>query len=203
MIRCRDTGEFCDYILDGWRDQADDAPHDCDDCVLGPTEIEVNSEIGHTKARSAEFQSAISSCGKTGYTYIEPANHSSTPEAPAESTISSKNWSAHRMSSDCAYTYRVREGDTCESISVDQSVSTKGLIEGNDAINSRCDGLKAGQDLCMPEQCKVHFVESGDSCESLAEKYGATPNDLAKWNPRMYIQCNDFRYSKPTYICVG
>ncbi|CCF47393.1 hypothetical protein CH063_15801 [Colletotrichum higginsianum] len=55
----------------------------------------------------------------------------------------------------------------------------------------------------MPEQCKVHFVEPDDSCESLADKYGATPKDLAEWNPLMYIQCDDFVYSKPTYICVG
>ncbi|KAK6213697.1 LysM domain-containing protein [Colletotrichum tabaci] len=199
----RDTGDFCDYILGQWRNQTDDAPHDCDDCVLGPMEIEVNSEIGHTKDRSAEFQSAISSCSKTGYTYVEPSIHSSTSAASAEPTIVAADWSAHRMSSNCASTYHVQEGDTCESISADQNVSTKGLIEGNDVLNGWCSGLVAGQDLCMPEQCKVHFVEPDDSCESLADKYGATPKDLVEWNPLMYIQCDDFVYSKPTYICVG
>ncbi|OHX00509.1 LysM domain-containing protein [Colletotrichum incanum] len=199
----RDTGDFCDYVLSEWRNQTDSAPHDCDDCILGPMEIEVNSEIGYTADRSAEFQSAISSCGKTGYTYIKPTTQSSTSAAPAESTVAALGWSAHRMSSNCAFTYHVQEGDTCESICADQSVSTKSLIEGNDALNGWCNGLKAGQDLCMPEQCKVHFVESGDSCESLGDKYGATPKDLAEWNPMMYIQCDDLKYSKPTYICVG
>lgn len=199
---CRDTGDFCDRVLSEWRNQTDDSPHDCDDCILGPMEIEVNSEVGHTDERAAEFQSATASCGKTGYTYSRPVAHSSTSLAEAEPTAAAAGWSAHRMSSDCATTYHVREGDTCDSISADQRVSTKGLIEANDVLDGWCDGLEAGQDLCMPPPCRVHLVEPGDSCESLGNDYGVTPEDLAEWNPMNYIRCDDLEFSKPTFICV-
>ncbi|KAF9879529.1 LysM domain-containing protein [Colletotrichum karsti] len=199
----RDSGEPCDSILGTWRNQTDDGPHDCHDCILGPMEIEVNSEIGHTEDRAIEFQAAVLSCSKTGYTYTQPSTHSTASAAPAESTIAALGWSAQRMSADCASTYHVRDGDTCERISAEQSVSSKGLIEANDVINGWCNGLEAGQELCMPAKCDVHFIQPGDSCESLGEKYGATPKDLQDWNPLMYIQCDDFEYTKSTYVCVG
>ncbi|UQC77499.1 LysM domain-containing protein [Colletotrichum lupini] len=43
----RDTGNPCDYILGEWRNQTDDSPRECDDCVLGPMEI-VSIHVGRS-----------------------------------------------------------------------------------------------------------------------------------------------------------
>ncbi|KAK1445515.1 LysM domain-containing protein [Colletotrichum cuscutae] len=204
----RDTRNPCDYILGEWRNQTDDSPRECDDCVLGPMEIEVNSPIGHTESRAVEFQSVISSCGATGYTYTSPLPYaiSSTvapPDLSASPTIGAQSWSAQRMSADCATTYHVQDGDTCDSISIAQSVSSRDLVEANEHLDNWCGGLGAGQEMCLPAQCKLHLLTTEDSCESLLRQYGVSPKDLSEWNPKLYIQCDGFSQINTGYICVG
>ncbi|KAF6817201.1 LysM domain-containing protein, partial [Colletotrichum plurivorum] len=201
----RDTGDACDYVLGEWRNETDLEPSLCDDCILGPMQLEVNSPIGHTDARADAFKSAVSSCGASGYAYTSPPPYlpSQTASSPVESpTVSPQDWSASRMSAECATTYRVREGDTCDSIAAAQEVPSRDLAEANEDIDARCDGLEAGRDLCLPAKCKVHPLTPGDSCESLLETYGAGRESLAAWNPKLYIQCDSLN-ATTGYICVG
>ncbi|EFQ31421.1 LysM domain-containing protein [Colletotrichum graminicola M1.001] len=200
----RETGNACDHVLGEWRNDTDSKPSECDDCILGPMQLEVNSPIGHTEARADEFKTAISSCSVKGYAYTSPSPYASsqTSTSSVSPTIVPQDWSAQRMSSECATTYRVQEGDTCESIAAAQQVPSRGLTEANDELDGWCGGLEAGQDLCLPTRCKVHPLKPEDSCESLLEVYGATQKSLAEWNPKLYIQCGTFNVTTG-YICVG
>ncbi|KAK2059002.1 LysM domain-containing protein [Colletotrichum caudatum] len=197
-------GNACDHVLGEWRNDTDLTPSECDDCILGPMQLEVNSPIGHTEARADEFKTDISSCSVKGYAYTSPPPYASsqTSTSPESPTIVPQDWSAQRMSSECATTYRVQEGDTCDSIAAAQEVPSRSLTEANDELDGWCGGLEAGQDLCLPARCKVHPLKPEDSCESLLEAYGATQKSLAKWNPKLYIQCDTLNVTTG-YICLG
>ncbi|KAK1728068.1 LOW QUALITY PROTEIN: LysM domain-containing protein [Colletotrichum acutatum] len=187
------------------RNQTDDSPRECDDCILGPMEIEVNSPLGYTESRAVEFQSGISSCGARGYTYTSPLPYaiSSTAAPPDLSASPTIGAQTQRMSGDCATTYHVQDGDTCDSIAIAQSVSSRDLVEVNEHLDNWCGGLGAGQELCLPAQCKLHLLTTEDSCESLLRQYGVPPKDLSDWNQKLYIQCDGFSEINTGYICVG
>uniref|UniRef100_L2G1C2 LysM domain-containing protein n=1 Tax=Colletotrichum fructicola (strain Nara gc5) TaxID=1213859 RepID=L2G1C2_COLFN len=55
-----------DYVPGEWRNDTNSAPRQCDDCILEPMQLEVNSPISHTESRADEFKSA-SSCVASGY----------------------------------------------------------------------------------------------------------------------------------------
>ncbi|EQB54828.1 LysM domain-containing protein [Colletotrichum gloeosporioides Cg-14] len=154
----RDTGNACDYVLGEWRNDTNSAPRQCDDCILGPMQLEVNSPIGHTESRADEFKSAVSSCGASGYAYTSPPPYLPSPTSSPESlAVVPQDWSARRMSSECATTYRVREGDTCDSIAAAQEVPSRDLVEANDELDAWCGGLETGRDLCLPPSAKCTF----------------------------------------------
>lgn len=122
----------------------------------------------------------ISSCGARGYTYTSPLPYaiSSTvapPDFSASPTIGAQSWPAQRMSADCVTTYHAQDGDTCDSISIAQSVSSRDLVEANEHLDNWCGGLSAGQELCLPAQCKLHLLTTEDSCESLLRQYESRP----------------------------
>ncbi|KAF0322210.1 LysM domain-containing protein [Colletotrichum asianum] len=178
-----------------------------DDCVLGPTQIEVNSPIGHSESRAAEFESVVSSCGVAGYSYTSPSPYILSPAAPSSEVVSptavAQSWSAQRMSSECAATYHVQEGDTCDSIAEAQSVPSRELLEANDHLDNWCGGIQVGQDLCLPAQCNLHLVTPDDSCDSVTAEYGVSIDNLSEWNPKVYIQCDGFNKTISGFICVG
>ncbi|KAJ0387170.1 hypothetical protein COL922a_002782 [Colletotrichum nupharicola] len=166
-------------------------------------QLEVNSPIGHTESRADEFKSAVSSCGASGYAYTSPPPYLPSPTSSSESlAVVPQDWSARRMSSECVTTYRVREGDTCDSIAAAQEVPSRDLVEANDELGAWCGGLETGRDLCLPPKCKVHRLKPEDSCESLLEAYGAGRESLVEWNPKLYIQCTSLN-ATTGYICVG
>lgn len=53
----------------------------------------------------------------------------------------------------------------------------------------------------MIDSCsKFHFVESGQSCQDIASRYGITVSDLTDWNPRAGSDCS--RMFGQTWACV-
>ncbi|KAF4489259.1 LysM domain-containing protein [Colletotrichum fructicola Nara gc5] len=190
-----------------WRNETDEAPRECDDCVLGPMQIEVNSPIGHSESRAAEFELVVSSCGVTGYSYTSPSPYILSPAAPSSEVVSptavAQSWSAQRMSSECAASYHVQDGDTCDSIAEAHSVPSRELLEANDHLDNWCGGIQVGQDLCLPAQCNLHLVTPDDSCDSVTAEYGVSIDNLSEWNPKIYIQCDGFNKTISGFICVG
>ncbi|KAK2026962.1 hypothetical protein LX32DRAFT_695230 [Colletotrichum zoysiae] len=59
----RSSGEFCDTVLAGWRNETGGSQaHFCDDCWLGPMSVQLKSPIGFNKERAEEFSSLTRSC---------------------------------------------------------------------------------------------------------------------------------------------
>ncbi|KAF4423523.1 hypothetical protein CFRS1_v004555 [Colletotrichum fructicola] len=73
-----------DYVPGEWRNDTNSAPRQCDDCILEPMQLEVNSPISHTESRADEFKSA-SSCVASGYAYTSPPPYIPSPTSSSES----------------------------------------------------------------------------------------------------------------------
>ncbi|KAI0666507.1 hypothetical protein C8Q78DRAFT_930262, partial [Trametes maxima] len=96
----------------------------------------------------------------------------------------------------CARNYTVVAGDTCDGISAKENVSTFQLATVNaDKIDAACDNLAIGEPLCLGitgQDCQVtHVVESGDSCDSIAQGAGTTVAILLANNPNVNSECTN------------
>lgn len=96
----------------------------------------------------------------------------------------------------CARTAFVQAGDTCNSISAAQGVSTFQLAFVNPtSIDANCDTLIAGEALCLGvtgQDCTdVHVVESGDFCALIASNAGIELNTLLANNPNVNSNCTN------------
>ncbi|KAF3803189.1 hypothetical protein GCG54_00013295 [Colletotrichum gloeosporioides] len=131
---------------------------------------------------AARFESLVSSCGP-----------------PLLKLCHQLRW--HKA--ECAATYHVQEGDTCDSIAEVQSVPSRELLEAHDHLDDRCGGIKVGQNLCLPAQCKLHLVTPDDSCDYVKVGYGVSIDNLSEWNARLYIQWNGFNTAISGFICIG
>jgi len=104
----------------------------------------------------------------------------------------------------CARHYTVVEGDTCDSISHKESVSTFQLATVNPVINAACSNLMPGQSLCLGtqgEDCTdVVVVQSGDTCDSIAECAGVNATILLHNNPNINTQCTNIYVGE--VLCV-
>ncbi|EJD01857.1 uncharacterized protein FOMMEDRAFT_29008 [Fomitiporia mediterranea MF3/22] len=89
---------------------------------------------------------------------------------------------------DCTRIYKVRAGDTCNSISQAKKVSTFQLAFNNpDATAGDCLNLPLGEVLCLGmvnQDCKINtVVNSGDTCSSIAAAKGIDLDVLEYNNP--------------------
>ncbi|RTE68605.1 hypothetical protein BHE90_017022 [Fusarium euwallaceae] len=93
---------------------------------------------------------------------------------------------------------KVEDGDSCTSLSVRCGIRGAELLKYNTKTNL-CATLNEGDYVCRsagdpykppaPEPnadgtCKAHFIENGDSCDTLARKNGVTVKDIEKWNKK-------------------
>lgn len=193
---------------------------DCDDCTLGPLEMQVNSKIAHIDARGDalvdRFHSLISSCSASGYSYTTPGPYGQAlPTAAATSknatTKASGPGQGHKPANSTAassnpagWDYVVQDGDTCNSIAAQNSVSTFSIIQANNNLDIWCRLLTPGKAISIPEKkCIIHKVESGDTCRELGQKYGATEQQIIDWNANINKRCTNLERWKSSYICVG
>ncbi|KAJ3709560.1 hypothetical protein DFJ43DRAFT_1035119 [Lentinula guzmanii] len=78
----------------------------------------------------------------------------------------------------CQATYTVVFGDNCVAIAAKFNVSDAALLAANPAVDSNCDNLFVGQQLCIPTapaSCQAQYtVKSGDVCISIANMFNIT-----------------------------
>ncbi|KAI0049667.1 carbohydrate-binding module family 50 protein [Auriscalpium vulgare] len=96
----------------------------------------------------------------------------------------------------CARSYTVSSGDTCDAISAAQNVSTFQLATVNKAkIDAACDNLAIGEVLCLGitgQDCStVHVVVSGDSCGVITDAAGIPLSTLLANNPNINSDCSN------------
>jgi len=93
----------------------------------------------------------------------------------------------------CARPYKVVSGDTCDSISAAQKVSTFQLAAVNTDINAGCTNLEVDQQLCLGnvgEDCTLTYtVKSGDTCEQVGQQFNVNSTLIMLNNPQIDADC--------------
>lgn len=106
----------------------------------------------------------------------------------------------------CTRSYTVQNGDTCDSISAAQHVSTYQLAVVNYGIvNPDCTNLYAGETLCLGhtgEDCTdTYVVQDCDTCEDISTKTGVPLDTLYANNPQIDDDCSNIYVGE--VLCVS
>ncbi|EGN92937.1 hypothetical protein SERLA73DRAFT_116577 [Serpula lacrymans var. lacrymans S7.3] len=98
------------------------------------------------------------------------------------------------LPSNCDRSYIVQPGDTCDSISAAQNVSTYQLATVNN-LNAACANLYAGDQICLGitgQDCTTTYVvQSGDACGVIAANFGIPLSTLLANNPNVNSACTN------------
>ncbi|KAJ4474446.1 hypothetical protein J3R30DRAFT_3509162 [Lentinula aciculospora] len=106
----------------------------------------------------------------------------------------------------CTRNYTVQDGDTCDSISAAQNVSTYQLATVNSGvIDSTCSNLQVGTSLCLGyegEDCTTTYaVVAQDTCDSIYSTYGINSTLLYGNNPQIDPSCDNIYVGE--VLCVA
>ncbi|KAG2030768.1 hypothetical protein BDR03DRAFT_160242 [Suillus americanus] len=96
----------------------------------------------------------------------------------------------------CDRNVTVQSGDTCDAISARDNVSTYQLATVNSGIiDPGCDNLFIGEVICLGisgQDCNVtHVIQSGDTCQSVANAASIPINTLLANNPNVNTNCTN------------
>ncbi|KAI0666505.1 hypothetical protein C8Q78DRAFT_455167 [Trametes maxima] len=96
----------------------------------------------------------------------------------------------------CARSYVVQPGDTCDTIGAKNHVPSFQLETANSGkIDASCDNLKVGELLCLGiigQDCEVtQVVKTGDNCESIATVAATTVAIMLANNPNVDSNCDN------------
>lgn len=134
------------------------------------------------------------------------------------------------MVGNCNKFYWVNKGDKCDDVVAKNGIPLRDFLTWNPKVGSQCSGLWADTYACvsiigykppptstkpnngvetpMPTQpgmvqnCnKFQYVNTGDSCTTIASKAGISVADVARWNPQAGSQCTGLWAN--AYACVG
>lgn len=164
--------------------------------MLEPWRIQLESPLGYDEEFAEDFSSITESCGALGYTYSTPPAYG-TPVNPTSSASSTST----AEPTSCAHPYTISEGDTCETIAAAQNVSSFGLIDRN-GLDIFCHLPDAGSEICLPAQCRTHFLLINDNCRTLSRQYNVTRVQLVSWNSNFDPQCLFIERWRYTSVCV-
>ncbi|GJE91673.1 LysM domain-containing protein [Phanerochaete sordida] len=105
--------------------------------------------------------------------------------------------SAAAVPPDCARTYVVQQGDTCNSIGAAHQAPTFQIEHVNTQIDGNCDNLTIGDTLCLGrngQDCSnVHVVKGGETCGGIARNANIALNVLFQNNPTINSGCTNIQ----------
>ncbi|KAK0624169.1 hypothetical protein B0T14DRAFT_602573 [Immersiella caudata] len=182
--RDKTDGRFCDLYLGEMRNQSQQ-PDVCSERMLGILAVQLSSlPVGFGNDSASQFSSATSKCSATGYTYTRSTY--SSVIAPSSFGLDNSN-----KNDGVSHNYDM------------QKASSYGIIEKNE-LNVWCKDLnKPGSYICLPDSCTPHLITPPDTCRSLTERYGVTPEDILAWNPIFSSGCQNIKTWLDYAICVG
>jgi hypothetical protein len=200
----RPTQQYCDVLFIQWLNQPSGkltAAQECSDCMLGISQMKLNSPFGYDAAFASAFTSFTSSCSKPGYAFTSPP-----PYISATSTASSTPSASPTpdLNPGCVTLYTIQAGDNCNSIAASQNVSTFDVY-GSSGLKDDCSSLPAGIKLCLLGQCRRYLVQEGDTCDSIIVQSGVTvsPSMFVAWNPNINSVCTNLGHLVGMYICLS
>ena len=116
----------------------------------------------------------------------------------------------------CGKWYEAIIDDSCQSVSINQTITLDLFYAINPSINTKCTNLIQGEYYCVqptygwnmtsnatvpapttapPGTTKTcylwHTVVSGDNCVAIQNDYGITQAQLVQWNPNLHASCDN------------
>lgn len=98
-----------------------------------------------------------------------------------------------------------KQGDSCDSVALANSVSSASLYYINPNL-PECNSIAAGTELCLPQTCTVYTVKEGETCVEIGVNEGTSWMSLIDWNLMLDARCSNLWSSKPFWghvICVS
>lgn len=194
LTSARATRKYCDTLLVEWLGNTEWTKEmECHDCILGTMQTQLKSPLDYTEEYAEDFASLTSSCGSTQYTLTTPTSYA----------LGTRSQDAPLPTPTCKTTYAVKSGDTCNSISEVNKVSTFGITNRN-SLYSDCSNLAGRSTICIPDQCTIYKVKINETCDSIIEKYGngISGAQFLAWNPNINDMCLNVDDLIDTYICL-
>ncbi|KAM7221626.1 carbohydrate-binding module family 50 protein [Rhypophila decipiens] len=173
--------------------------------------------------------SAGSNCAglwANAYACVSTIGHTPTPVAPGNG-IQTPSPLQQQIVSNCDAFYKVQRDENCDKVASKNGISVSQLQQWNPSVGSNCAGLWADAYACvsiightptpvnpgngvqtptpiqdgMTKSCKTFHLVSGQTCQSVLDRYKITLASFYKWNPAVGNSCQSM-WDK-TYVCVA
>jgi hypothetical protein len=191
---------FCQSLFRTWKNTNMTEDQQCSDCLLGTTQLQLDSPLGYQDNIASDFAKTTASCHKNNYPVTKPA-----PYALNGTSSQSPPTSTPTTSPSCPSLVTVGQTDTCISMSLQYNVSTFSLTFQNKLDVTCQDFPSPGTRLCLPTSCPIYTVKKDDNCmqliNSVAQGYSIT--QLRAWNPNINALCTNLNGMIGRQICVG
>lgn len=150
----------------------------------------------YDKFYKTELDYINTKCGKVYHTDIKPSLFPPPLDTPCPAE----------------QVYVTKQGDTCDSIALEHSVSSAAIFMGNNLIMANCSSIPSNVTLCLPSSCEAtYIVQQNDTCTRIERRHRHTLNttrgDVRKYNPWVDQDCmNLWKASEIAYghvICLS
>ncbi len=98
-----------------------------------------------------------------------------------------------------------KQGDSCDSIARDNSISSASLYYINANLPD-CNNVEEGLKLCLPQTCTTYTVKENDKCVEIGVNSGTSWSSIVDWNLMLDARCSNLWNSNPFWghvICVS
>ncbi|KAK1971058.1 LysM domain-containing protein [Colletotrichum sublineola] len=172
----------------------------CNDCALSVLKTQMEMPLASNADLASGLSSVASSCKTT--VAVTPA----PVPSPAWITQGTAPAPTSTPGTACSgTTYIIQEGDTCQSVAMQQRINTAQLMMANNLL-SRCSDFPtaAGTSLCIPAlNCDPYIIKAGDTCTTIANIAKATWAQIVSWNAELGNSCQMIRSYVGSVVCLS
>ncbi|KAI9146998.1 LysM domain-containing protein [Paramyrothecium foliicola] len=175
----------------------------CSACIFIYGSVMVESDYGRPKFPEKSFKAMLEDCNADPVDY--PYSYTSGPPGP--STTENPPSPSPTAFCQSGKKYKVKVGDTCDSIALANSVSSFRLIQVNN-LDVACEMLQVGDEVCIRDTCKLATIKVNQTCSDFSEGTGFTSVQLESWNPELKNKCDkrvtpNLNAYEGRHICIG
>ncbi|KAH6710632.1 hypothetical protein DL95DRAFT_351095 [Leptodontidium sp. 2 PMI_412] len=195
-LKNEDSTKYCNDIIESWKEveEIEKMPRTelCSYCYGAKLrQMQKSAYSAYDEYYAVMLEYVNKECGMKGDTApikLPPTNNGTQPGT----CFSGK-------------TIITKEGDSCDSIAIANSVSGASLYYLNANLPD-CKSISAGRELCLPETCATYSVKAGDTCVEVGVNAGTSWMNLIDWNLMLDARCSNLLGSTPFWghvICVS